>query len=129
MRYKIDPTIVAPWQVEVLRHFAERWQHVLSCALLYSVQKSKRKFSQTVAIQRQATTAMRKFESETLTLEAVVDLLATWCGADSAGNKEETVVAWAKDPSTWGIVAAHEFAQALLIALASRPQLDLPLPN
>jgi hypothetical protein len=126
-RLKIDPAIVAPWETGALEAFNETWEHVLSSTLMYSVRIGRRGFKETEKIFKQAPTALKKFETETLTIEAVIDLVADWCGVPARSNKEEGIMAWAADQATPNILAADRFAKALFVSLSSRPQMALPI--
>lgn len=126
-RFKIDPAVVAPWETGALEAFAETWEHVLSSTLMYSVRVGRRGFSNTEKIFKQAQAALKKYESETLTLEAVTDLVAEWCAVPAKANKEEGVLAWASDPATPNILAADKFGHAYFITVSSRPQMALPI--
>lgn len=126
-RFKIDPAIVAPWETGALESFAARADHVLSSMLMYSVRKGRRGFSQTEKLFKQAAGQLKRFEGESLTLDALLPILGEWCGLPPKANVEEGVLAWAADEATPNIVAADEFAKALFVALSSRPQMALPI--
>lgn len=126
-RFKIDPAIVAPWETGALESFAETWEHVLSSMLMYSVRVGRRGFSQTEKIFKQAPGTLKKYETESLTLDALLPLLGDWCALPPKANVEEGVLAWAADPATPNIVAADQFAKALFVTLSSRPQMALPI--
>lgn len=127
LRLKIDPSIVAPWETPALEVFRETWEHVLSSALMYSVRTNFRSFPQTEKLYKQAVAGMKRFEAETLTIDAVLPMVADWCGLPPKGNTEDRVMAWAADESTAAVVAAERFARALYVALSSRPQMALPI--
>ena len=127
LRLKIDPAVVAPWEIPALEVFRETWEHVLSSALMYSVRAGRRGFSQTEKLYKQAAAGMKKYEGETLSIEAVVALVADWCGLGPKANAEDCVMAWAADASTAQVLAADKFAKALFVALSSRPQMALPI--
>jgi hypothetical protein len=127
LRLKIDPAIVAPWEIPALEVFRETWEHVLSSSLMYSVRTGRRGFNQTEKIYKAAVAGMKRFEQETLTIDLVVPMVAEWCGLAPKANPEDRVMAWAADESTAQIVAAEKFARALYVALSSRPQMTLPM--
>ena len=127
LKLKIDPLVVGPWEIPALRTFAETWEHVLSSALMYSIAKGRRPFAQTEAVYKQATAQVRKYEQESLGIDAVVGLVAEWASVPQGSNKEEGVLAWAADPATEGTLAADRFAKSLFATLENRPQMSLPL--
>jgi hypothetical protein len=94
---------------------------------MYSVRMNRRGFSKTEAVYKQAAGLVKKYETETLTLEVVTDLVSDWVGAKPKGNKEETILAWAADPATQAILAADQFGRAYFVAVSSRPQMALPI--
>ena len=124
---KIDAAIVAPWQMGALEVFAETWEHVLSTALMFGIRNGRRSFSKTEDMYKQAHAEIKKYRSETLTLEAVTALVAHWCGASNKDNAEEMIMAWAADASTAAVVAADRFGRAYFVAVSNRPQMALPL--
>jgi hypothetical protein len=128
MPVKIDRLLVAHWEVEALETFVETYDHVLSTALVFSVRTNRRPFKKTIPLYKQGPATLRKLESEPYTFEKLTDIVADWCGVrGQRDNKEELVLAWASDPATEGVVAAHRFAEAYRKAVESRPQMALPL--
>jgi hypothetical protein len=127
MRFTIDRPNLPPWEIEPLEVFIETWDHVLSTALMYSVQQNKRGFRQTGQLYKQGKAQVRRLAAEPLTLEKVVELVASWCGAGPKDNHEALIAEWAADPGTWGVVAAHRFAESVCRSFSLRPQMALPL--
>ncbi len=122
MALKIDRQVVAPWEVEPLETFKETWEHVLSCALVWSVRVGRRGFKDTKPLFKQGHVQVKRLEGESLTFEKVTEIVAGWLGARSQENKEDLVSAWARDPSTEGIVAAYRFGDAYVRSIHARPQ-------
>ncbi len=126
-RLRIDREVVAPWEVGALEVFSDNWEHVLSSALMYSVKSRRRRFKETDKVFKQAHASIKRFENETLTLEAIIDMVAVWCGTTGKTSAEDLVLAWAADPLTANVVAADTFGRALFVAISNRPQMALPM--
>ena len=127
MAGKLDKQLVAPWEVEPIEVFLRTWDHVLSCAIMFSVRTGRRGFKATKPLFKSGTQQLRRMEGEPLLFERMVSIVAGWCGARPHENHEELLKVWARDPGTWGVVAAHEFAESYLRSLDARPQIELPL--